>query len=141
MMLFALFAQITGLFPVKWPEWLKTIATWALIIIAVVLIFIGLKAAYDASVVRSHEQNKTSAAIEAYDDSAASRAIDAVKNLRANDARMAEIEAASKSEIAKPPDQRATTTPQARAFLCAVLKEEYTVEQLAKMPEYRENCR
>lgn len=140
-MLFSLFAQITGLFPVKWPEWLKIIAAWVIIIVAVVLALVGLKTAYDASVVRNHEQNKTSAAIEAYDDSATARAIDAVKNLRANDARMAEIEAASKSEITKPPDQRATTTPQARAFLCAVLKEEYSVDQLAKMPEYRENCR
>lgn len=140
-MIFALFAKLAGVFPIKWPEWLRTLAAWAVIFVVVAGLFFAAKAAYDASVIRNHEADKTADAIEAYDDSATARAIDAVKNLRNNDARMAEIEAASKREDDKPPGQRATTTPQARAFLCAVLKEEYTVDQLARMPEYRENCR
>lgn len=140
-MIFALFAKLAGVFPIKWPEWLRTLAAWAVIVAAVVLLAWGLKTAYDASIIRDHEAGKTADAIEAYDDSASARAIDAVKNLRADDLRKAEIEKAVEAEQSKPPEKRATVTPQTKAFLCSALREDYTPRELDRMKVYQENCK
>lgn len=140
-MIFALFAKLTGLFPIKWPEWLRALAAWVVIAVVVAGLFFAAKAAYDASVIREHEADKTADAIEAYDDSATARAIDAVKNLRADDIRKMEIEKAIQAEQSKPPEQRATVTPQTKAFLCSALREDYTARELGRMTVYQENCK
>lgn len=134
-------AKLIGLFA-SWglPEPLRKLAAWAAIAVAAASLIVGSIAIYNASVIRKHEDKKAAAAIGAYDDSATARANDTVANQRTEDARRAAIEEAGRKEKAKPPEQRATMTPQSRAFVCAAMREDYTAKELAKMKIYQENC-
>lgn len=122
------------------PEAIRKPLAWIALVVVAVALGVGLRAAYDASVIADHESDRTVDAIEAYDDSATTRAIDAVKNLRAEDTRGAAIEKAEATEKAKPPEARATVTPQTRAFLCASMREEYTQRELSRMKAFQEYC-
>lgn len=63
------------------PEPVRKLAAWATVIAAAVAILWAAKAAYDASVISDHEQDKAVQTIDALDRSAEDRAVDAIKNM------------------------------------------------------------
>ena len=75
-----IFAKLLGLFPVGWPEPVRKVAAWATVVIAIAGLLWAAKAAYDASVIDDHEDQRAIESIEARDDAAEQRADDAIRN-------------------------------------------------------------
>lgn len=96
--------------------------------------------AHDDRVIERHEQQRELVGSKAREKSAEEAAVDALRNQMERDKRDAAIAKAAASEEAKPPEERATTTPQALALMCAIAREDYTADELAEMPEYQEHC-
>lgn len=63
------------------PEPVRKLAAWATVIAAACALLFAAKAAYDASVIDDHEQDKAVQTIDALDRSAEDRAVDAIKNM------------------------------------------------------------
>lgn len=63
------------------PEPVRRVAAWATVIAAACALLFAAKAAYDASVIDDHEQDKAVQTIDALDRSAEDRAVDAIKNM------------------------------------------------------------
>lgn len=96
---------------------------------------------HDTKVVQQSDAQRTVQALPALDTAAQDRAIDAVANITAANAREAAITTADATEAAKPPEDRATLPPTTLALNCARLRRAYSAAQLAKIPAYQEHCR
>lgn len=105
--------QLIGLFA-QWglPEPLRKIAAWATAAVAIVLLLIGLKAAYDASVIREHESERAADTIEARDDAAGERADDAIRQAEEERKRNEAIDKAQGGQL----------SPAAHALACERLR-------------------
>lgn len=75
-----LIAKLIGLFPISWPEPVRKLAAWVSLAVAVAGLLWAAKAAYDASVIRKHEDGKAIESIDARDQSAEERAADIIKH-------------------------------------------------------------
>lgn len=117
---------------------------WFVGTLAVIGIVLGAVAlwlsAHDADVIDDHLSEQRQLDIEARSDSAEDRAYDAIQGIIEKGQRQEAIDAADKAEQAKPPEQRATLSPQDRALACVRLRQNYTPKELAAMPAYKENC-
>ena len=63
------------------PEPVRRVAAWATVVASACALLFAAKAAYDASVISDHEQDKAVQTIDALDRSAEDRAVDAIKNM------------------------------------------------------------
>lgn len=122
------------------PRWAKvSLCAAAGLLLAMVLWSLWLRS-HDQALIESHEDRREAAASGAREISAEERAIDAVTNFQAEQEREDAIEKAAASEIAKPPEARATVPPTTLARRCVQLRRTYSSEQLAKMAAYQEKC-
>lgn len=131
---------ILSLFPLTWPEPLRKAAAWASIAVAAFALLWAAKAAYDASVIDDHETDRAVESMDAHNQSAEQRAIDAVVNIVAENERERAVAAAEASEAAKPVEQRAKLPPTTRALNCARMRQAYTKAELERMAEFKREC-
>lgn len=122
------------------PEPLRRIAAWATVVVGVIALLWSAKAIYDASVIEGHETDRTITSMEQHNASAEQRAIDAVVNIAAENARESAVATAEASEAAKPASERAKLPPTTKALNCARMRQAYTKGELGRMREFQENC-
>lgn len=124
------------------------IAAWIILAVAVLVLLGALwggfrlwLSAERASAVVEEDARREVRASGLREKSAEERAVDALANQMAQDKREDAIATPIADEAAKPPAARATQPPQIRALNCALVREDYTPAELAKMRAYQENCR
>lgn len=122
------------------PEPVRKLAAWATVVAAAVALMWSAKALYDASVIDDHETDRAVTSMEQHNASAEQRAIDAVVNIAAENARESAVAAAEASEAAKPPAARATLPPTTRALNCARMRQAYSRAELERMAEFKREC-
>lgn len=135
-----LFGSLVGVFPVKWPDWARQLAATVAIFLAVCALAASGWAMLKWSIIGDYEDKRATAALPEYDNAAEDRANDAIRSEMDKQARELDIAKAAASEAAKPPSERATVAPQTRAFNCAVMRQDYSERELAKMDAYQREC-
>jgi len=96
--------------------------------------------AREARAVRAELEAQDARAATNRVQSAEERGIGAIERHIAKGKRVEAVADVVATEAAKPPAERATLAPQIRAFNCAVMREDYTPAELARMAAYREAC-
>lgn len=131
---------IIDLFPPLWPAWVKKLAAWASLAIAAALLLWAAWEALKGWIIEEEDEDRAVASMEQHNASAEQRAIDAVVNIAAENARESAVATAEASEAAKPASERAKLPPTTKALNCARMRQAYTKAELGRMDAYKANC-
>ena len=122
-------SQLAGL---NVPQRLREPLAWVMIALTALAILWAGYEAWKAVVIRDHETERMTDAIQAYDGAAEQRAADVITGILEDKARVDAINAAPSGGVLPP------TT---RALNCERFRQAYSARELAKMPAYNEVCK